>query len=84
MQNFSNETPPKNDIKNFELLYSPRTEYSNLLEYEETLFNDLTLNFDPITIKIIKKHENYKETNGKLCRKTIVECKIDRSQQKLF
>ena len=64
MQNFSNETPQKNDIKNFELLYSPRTEYSNLLEYEETLFNDLTLNFDPITIKIIKKH--FKERLGSL------------------
>ena len=41
------------DIKNFELLYSPRTKYSKELEYEEQLFNDLTLNFDPITIKII-------------------------------
>ena len=44
----------KNSTKNFELLYSPRTKYSKELEYEEQLFKDLTLNFDPITIKIIK------------------------------
>ena len=52
------------DIKNFELLYSPRTKYSKELEIEEQLFNDLTLNFDPITIKIIKKH--FKERLGSL------------------
>ena len=65
------KTPPKaqyqrkdQELKHFELLYSPRTEYSNFLETEETLFNDLTLNFDPITIKIIKKH--FKERLGSL------------------
>ena len=54
----------KNSTKNFELLYSPRTKYSKELEYEEQLFKDLTLNFDPITIKIIKKH--FKERLGSL------------------
>lgn len=48
----------------FELIYSPRSTYSNELDYQEVLFNDLTLNFDPITIKIIKKH--FKERLGSL------------------
>lgn len=48
----------------FELIFSPRTTYSNELEYQEMLYNDLTLNFDPITIKIIKKH--FKERLGSL------------------
>lgn len=52
------------DSQNFELIYSPRTTYSNKLDEEEKLFNDLTLNFDPITIKIIKKH--FKERLGSL------------------
>ena len=51
-------------LKHFELLYSPRTEYSHSLETEEKLYNDLALNFDPITIKIIKKH--FKERLGSL------------------
>ena len=51
-------------LKHFELLYSPRTEYSSTLETEEALYNDLSLNFDPITIKIIKKH--FKEHLGSL------------------
>jgi len=54
----------KSKEKNFELIYSPRTTYSIELEYDEILFNDLTLNFDPITIKIIKKH--FKERLGSL------------------
>ena len=66
---FSNENDNDDfgkDIKNFELLYSPRTKYSKELEIEEQLFTDLTLtlNFDPITIKIIKKH--FKERLGSL------------------
>ena len=64
--NKENETENDNDkdYKNFELLYSPRTNYAKELEYEQELFNDLTLNFDPITIKIIKKH--FKERLGSL------------------
>ena len=58
------ETENKSKDKNFELIYSPRTTYSLELEYDEVLFNDLTLNFDPITIKIIKKH--FKERLGSL------------------
>ena len=54
--NKENETESDKDYKNFELLYSPRTNYAKELEREQELFNDLTLNFDPITIKIIKKH----------------------------
>ena len=64
--NNENETEDdkEKEYKNFELLYSPRTNYAKELEYEEQLFNDLTLNFDPITIKIIKKH--FKERLGSL------------------
>ena len=64
----NNETETENEkekeYKNFELLYSPRTNYAKELEHEQQLFNDLTLNFDPITIKIIKKH--FKERLGSL------------------
>ena len=62
--NKENETESDKDYKNFELLYSPRTNYAKELEREQELFNDLTLNFDPITIKIIKKH--FKERLGSL------------------
>ena len=58
------ENEKEKDFKNFELLYSPRTNYAKELEREQQLFNDLTLNFDPITIKIIKKH--FKERLGSL------------------
>ena len=66
MMNNENETENEKDkdYKNFELLYSPRTNYAKELEYEQQLYNDLTLNFDPITIKIIKKH--FKERLGSL------------------
>jgi hypothetical protein len=57
----NNETK---ETQSYELLYSPRTTYSKELEVEEILYNDLTLNFDPITIKIIKKH--FKERLGSL------------------
>lgn len=56
----------QNTQQNFDLLYSPRTTYSNYLDKEETYFTDLTINFDPITIKIIKKH--FKERLGILNR----------------
>ena len=60
------EVPNTNnkEFKNFELIYSPRTNYAKELQKEQELFNDLTLNFDPITIKIIKKH--FKERLGSL------------------
>lgn len=53
-----------NSNQQFELIYSPRTTYSIELDQEEILYNDLTLNFDPITINIIKKH--FKERLGSL------------------
>ncbi len=63
-ENNNIENNPENDFthQNFELLYSPRTTYSNQTEKEEVFFIDLTINFDPITIKIIKKH--FKERLG--------------------
>ena len=65
-----NETStPSTEIvesQTFELLYSPRTTYSNQTEGEEIYFTDLTLNFDPITIKLVKKH--FKERLGSLSR----------------
>jgi hypothetical protein len=58
------ENTDTKETQSYELLYSPRTTYSKELEVEEILYNDLTLNFDPITIKIIKKH--FKERLGSL------------------
>ncbi len=52
--------------QSFELLYSPRTSYSNDMDNEEKYYIDLTLNFDPITIKLVKKH--FKERLGTLTR----------------
>jgi hypothetical protein len=54
----------ESNTQSYELLYSPRTTYSKLLDKEEILYKELTLNFDPITIKIIKKH--FKEHLGSL------------------
>ena len=69
------KTPPSNQDKkkednNFILLYSPRTEYSSKLEEEEEMYNELKQNFDPITIKIIKKH--FKERLGALKKEEMV------------
>lgn len=59
-----NENKLQSKHQQFELLFSPRTSYSLEVQNQENLFNDLTLNFDPITIKIIKKH--FKERLGSL------------------
>ena len=58
------ENGGKASTQNFKLIYSPRTRYSIKLEREEDLYKDLTINFDPITIKIIKKH--FKERLGSI------------------
>ena len=66
--------PQKNEDKkeenNFILQYSPRTEYSVKLEEEEEMYSELKQNFDPITIKIIKKH--FKERLGALKKEEMV------------
>ena len=65
------KSPKKDDKeKNFILLYSPRTEYSKMLEEEEEMYSELKQNFDPITIKIIKKH--FKERLGALKKEEMV------------
>jgi len=61
-----NKLEEDNTQQNFDLIYSPRTTYSNSLDNEEIYFTDLTINFDPITIKIVKKH--FKERLGILNR----------------
>ena len=53
-----------NEINKFSYIYSPRTTFSNQKAEEDQLFNDLSIGFDPITIKIIKKH--FKERLGSL------------------
>lgn len=63
-EKFENSEQHDKKHQQFDLIYSPRTTYANELDYQEVLFNDLTLNFDPITIKIIKKH--FKERLGSL------------------
>lgn len=35
-------------------LYSPRTTYKQILQNDENLLADLTLNFDPFTINVLK------------------------------
>ncbi len=60
------EKPEEVESQTFELLYSPRTTYSNEMDHEEKYFIDLSLNFDPITIKLVKKH--FKERLGSLSR----------------
>ena len=60
----------KKDDNNFILQYSPRTEYCTKLEEEEKMYNELKNNFDPITIKIIKKH--FKERLGSLKKEEMI------------
>ena len=60
----------KQDNNNFILQYSPRTEYCSKLEKEEEMYNELKNNFDPITIKIIKKH--FKERLGSLKKEEMI------------
>ena len=59
-----------NKFEKYNLIYSPRTTYAKKLEKEEILFNDLTVGFDPLSIKIIKKH--FKEQLGKLNKQTFI------------
>ena len=71
-----NQSPPskkpgeKKENNNFILQYSPRTEFSVKLEEEEEMYSELKQNFDPITIKIIKKH--FKERLGALKKEEMV------------
>ena len=75
-KNFNrDQSPPQKDEdkkeeNNFILQYSPRTEYSVKLEEEEEMYSELKQNFDPITIKIIKKH--FKERLGALKKEEMV------------
>ena len=45
-----------NEIRKYEYIYSPRTTFSKNKIYEDKLFHELSIGFDPITIKIIKSH----------------------------
>ena len=75
-RNNREQSPPsknqeeKKEDNNFILQYSPRTEYSVKLEEEEEMYSELKQNFDPITIKIIKKH--FKERLGALKKEEMV------------
>ena len=66
----SKDSKEKKENNNFILQYSPRTEYSFKLEEEEEMYSELKQNFDPITIKIIKKH--FKERLGALKKEEMV------------
>ncbi len=35
-------------------IYSPRSSYNNILKNDQQLLSDLTLNFDPFTINVLK------------------------------
>ena len=75
-ESLRDQSPPskkeeeKKEDSNFILQYSPRTEYSVKLEEEEKMYSELKQNFDPITIKIIKKH--FKERLGALKKEEMV------------
>ena len=53
-----------NEIRKFSLMYSPRTTFSKKKIDENKLYNELSVGFDPITIKILKSH--FKERLGAL------------------
>ena len=53
-----------NEIRKFSLIYSPRTTFSKKKIDENKLYNELSVGFDPITIKILKSH--FKERLGAL------------------
>ena len=55
-----------NEIRKYEYIYSPRTTFSKNKIYEDKLFHELSIGFDPITIKIIKSH--FKERLGALTK----------------
>lgn len=47
-------------------IYTPRTSFHFLLLQDEQLLNDLTLNFDPFTIQVLKNEfEKYKDSLNK-------------------
>ena len=58
-----------NNLK-YTFIYSPRTNYNNKLEKEQSLYIDLIKSFDPYSIKIIKKH--FKEHLGHLNKETFI------------
>ncbi len=55
-----------NEIRKYDYIYSPRTTYSKNKLLEDKLFQELSIGFDPITIKIVKSH--FKERLGSLTK----------------
>ena len=55
-----------NEIRKFSLIYSPRTTFSRNKIEEDKLFKNISMAFDPITIKILKSH--FKERLGSLSK----------------
>ena len=61
---------PLNGIKKFKgneyaiPIYTPRTTYNFIRQNDELLLNDLTLNFDPFTIRILMNE--FRERNGEM------------------
>ena len=53
-----------NDVKKIDYIYSPRTSFVMEKEEEEKLYHDLCIDFDPMTIKIMKIY--FKERLGEL------------------
>ena len=46
--------PHKNPL-NIHPLYSPRTSYKRIKEHDERMIADMTLNFDKLTINMLKE-----------------------------
>lgn len=64
------EKPPNLDKKKISKLlkqedsypiFTPRSAFNNLLESDEKLLNEITLNFDPFTIQILKSEFEKRE-----------------------
>ena len=60
-----------NEINKFDYVYSPRSTFSHKQQTQDILFQDLAIGFDPITIKILKKH--FKERLGSLTKMEFVD-----------
>ena len=61
-----NLSETQNPMKNYKLIYSPRTTYNNQKSLENNLYKDLLQSFDPYTLKILRRH--FKEHLGSITK----------------
>lgn len=61
-----NLSETQNPMKNYKLIYSPRTTYNTQKLLENKLYKDLLQSFDPYTLKILRRH--FKEHLGTITK----------------